>query len=190
LAVIGVTSLLLAVAFVGSAAGAASPPGFKATFSGALKGKAKGGTSDAACTFVHGQLTNDDLALPGAIQASIGTVTTHWNDFTLKGGTQASLSLVVGAPVSGNPGDTEFDVPWASGAPRGSAELIVTTDSGEFVTTDSSKDLTVTTESKALINTTLQSGKKKLHVKATIDCKLAKSAAAGSGGGNPTSVGP
>jgi hypothetical protein len=169
----------------------ASPPGFKATFSGALKGKAKGGTSDAACVFIRGPLTNADGALPSAVQATIGTLTTHWNDFSLKGGKQASLSLVVGTPVAGNPGDSEFDVPWASGAPRGSAELTVTTASGEFATTDASKHLTVTTESKALIDTTLQSGKKKLHVKATVDCKVAQAAGPNPGNpANPTAVGP
>lgn len=156
--------------------GATAPPpaGYGATFTGVLKGTARGGTSDG-CVFASRPVEGP---LPSPLLAP-RLITMKWSNFTVNG-KPANLTLLVGTPIAGNP-TSPTPVPWATGAPTGSAELTVNTPSGDFVTTPQAKAASTNPTGVLTVDVTLRNAKKKLRVRATFDC-----AKAGTTGDVPT----
>ncbi|HXY92767.1 MAG TPA: hypothetical protein VEP49_09850 [Acidimicrobiia bacterium] len=154
----------------GAGATATPPPaGFTAKFTGALSGTAQGGTS-GGCVFTS-RADPSQGPVPSPVLVP-HLITMQWTNFTVKG-KQASVTLLVGTPIAGNPSEPT-PVPWQSGAPAGSAELTVVTPSGNFVTASDTKPASTDARTGVLtVDITLRKGKKKLGVKATFDCQKA-----------------
>ena len=162
--------------FAGAAA-APPPTGYTATFTGALKGSAQGGTSDGCVIASRPADPNQGpVPSPGFLPRLI---TAKWENFTVKR-KPVTMTLLIGAPLTGTAGQVN-PVPWQQGAPTGSAELTVTTPTATFVTTPDVKPGKADTSGVFTVDSTLKQGKKKLHVKATFDC-----AKAGTSGDVPT----
>lgn len=162
-----------------TAAPAAAPAGYTASFTGTLKGAAQGGTSDG-CVITARPVDPNQAAVTPSPAFLPRLITVKWDNFTVKR-KPVSMQLLVGAPLSGGTPGQSTPVPWQSGAPTGAAELTVTTPSGTFVTTPDVKPGQADTTGVFTVNSTLQQGKKKLHVKASFDCSKA-----GSSGDVPT----
>ena len=174
------SAAVVAAAFTSVPAWAATAPptGYTATFSGVLKGAAQGGTSDGCVITSRPADPNQGPVTPSPLLPRL--VTAKWDNFTVKK-KPASMTLLVGAPLSGTPGQAN-PVPWQQGAPTGTAELTVTTKNGNFVTTPDVKPGKADTNGVFTVDSTLKQGKKTLHVKATFDCTKA-----GTSGDVPTS---